>query len=302
MQYAKITTKQRRYTLISITITMMFCLTTFLGADDVGGAGQDSAAGAGQAAEPTAVRAGQDSAAGAGAAFAYLSNKQQRILARDGRLLAFGTRETPISLMPPLESTQAIRSRVVASPVISEILLFVPGNGTKDLTSSETRLALYNMLRSPSTMKGIEYYSASRKEMRTLFTDSYAIESPDTRRSIPDPAVQEVPTQDSLYFLQRDLTFGRNVYQANYYADDDSLRVDIINHATVGMGIIPVIMPEKMRMTIVIQPFEDALLVYGVVYTDPILTLGMQERIQRSLSNRLKAIAEWAVAETKPLL
>ncbi|MEW5815721.1 MAG: DUF6675 family protein, partial [Spirochaetota bacterium] len=38
-------------------------------------------------------------------------------------------------------------------------------------------LKLYNLLRSISTLQGIEYYSASRKRNRTLFEESYVVDS-----------------------------------------------------------------------------------------------------------------------------
>ena len=120
-------------------------------------------------------------------------------------------------------------------------VLSVYRNESVDFDSPESRLRIYNILLSMSTMKGTQYYSASRERMRTLFAESYVVDGPNRQNRLPDPVVQEIPPTSKLTVLQEDLTFGENLYPA------DPRRGGIAvlrsgwspHHAPAGIGTLP---------------------------------------------------------------
>ena len=89
--------------------------------------------------------------------------------------------------------------------------------------SAAERAGLYNQLLSLSTLAGIQYYSASRKAMRTFYESSVVIDGPDTKKPIPDPAYPAPPASLTLYARQKDLTFGDNIYRYDYRTTQDAI-------------------------------------------------------------------------------
>jgi hypothetical protein len=86
------------------------------------------------------------------------------------------------------------------------------GSGDSPWTDDE-RLRLYNGALALSSLSGIQYYSASRKTMRTFYEYSRVIDGPDTKQVLPDPVFSAIPREQYIYARQKDLTFGDNIYQ-----------------------------------------------------------------------------------------
>lgn len=153
---------------------------------------------------------------------------------------------------------------------------------------------LLTTLREFSTMEGIEYYSASRDRMRTLFYDSYVVVGPDDPGRIPDPIVREVTGREVLHVFQRDSSFGRNVYEITYVTNGDAVRLRMQNLTRMYyQGIIPAVGPDQLGLNLVIYPLGNHLLFYGNSAARPATLLGMEERVQRSFYNRLVALYQW---------
>jgi len=147
-------------------------------------------------------------------------------------------------------------------------------------------------------MTGIEYYSASRGYMRTLFYESYIIDSPDDRNRLPDPVWQVVPEHDQLYIYQRDSSFGKNILQLDYRADGDAILLTMRNLTRMlYRGIVPAVGPEQLILHIVVMPVGDYLLFYGSSGADPIGLLGMEERARTSFHNRILALRNWYLGQ-----
>ncbi|HUZ17906.1 MAG TPA: DUF6675 family protein, partial [Spirochaetia bacterium] len=65
-----------------------------------------------------------------------------------------------------------------------EALFVAKADGT---APDDQLLKWYNILRSVSTMKGIQYYSVTHHRTRVLFLDSYVIDNASDQRQLPDP-------------------------------------------------------------------------------------------------------------------
>ena len=159
---------------------------------------------------------------------------------------------------------------------------------------------LLTTLRAFSTMEGIEYYSASRDRMRTLFYDSYVIAGPDDTRPLPDPVVREISEREVLHVYQRDSSFGRNVYEITYVTHGEAVRLRMQNLSRMYyQGIIPAVGPDQLGLNLVVYPLGDHLLFYGNSAARPATLLGMEERVQRSFYNRLVALYRWFMSRSE---
>jgi hypothetical protein len=166
------------------------------------------------------------------------------------------------------------------------------GSGPRPWTEDE-RLRLYNEVLALSSLAGIQYYSASRKTMRTFYEYSRVIDGPDTKRTLPDPAFPAVPGELRIYARQKDLTFGDNIYQYDYLAGDDSLIFVQRNLTAMNAGIIPAVGKNRLRSVMAVIDTGDALLLYAASMARAVSLPGMGERIGNSFTNRAEAILKW---------
>ena len=165
------------------------------------------------------------------------------------------------------------------------------------LDSESARLVQYNILRSISSMEGIQYYSVTRDRMRTLFAESYAIDSPDTRRRIRDPLVDEIPVYGLQYMFQKDLTFGENVYRAEYIAQGTGVTLKSRNLTQMRYYFLPMVKPNDSLTVLMVLPRGRQILFYGVMAAHTPSLLGLERSREESFYNRLNALYEWFVRE-----
>ncbi len=207
--------------------------------------------------------------------------------------------EVETTLAPSEEAERLIGEalREIEPRVGIEIYVEIPVD--RQLFSTEGRLALYNILRSPGTMEGIEYYSASRGRMRTFYEESYAIASPDQEIRIPDPVVEEIPETDTIWAFQRDLSFGRNVQRLEYTTLDDGFLVMIENETTMVYRVVPLVFPGNLRtfLYVQLQPNRGTVEFYGNLAVRVPAMFGLQDRARDSFYNRVVALHGWFATE-----
>jgi len=159
--------------------------------------------------------------------------------------------------------------------------------------SDDEQVNLLNQLTALSTLAGIQYYSESRKTMRTFYESSWVIGSPKNKNPLPDPVFSELPHSLSLYARQKDLTFGDNIYSFDYYINRDSIFFVQENLTAMTAGIIPAVGKNKFRSLLAIIDTGDALLIYAAGMARTASVPGMGDRIGASFTNRAKAILKW---------
>jgi hypothetical protein len=202
--------------------------------------------------------------------------------------------DSPPKLVPAVPARGEIEERIreMEFSVGTEVLT-VYRKEAVDFDTAHARLQIYNILRSMSTMKGIQYYSASRGRMRTLFAESYVVEGPAAEKRLGDPVVQEIPPISRLYVLQEDLTFGENIYATEFRYSGDYFLLDSTNLTTMHYFFFPMVKPENSVTLILLIPAGEELLFYGAVGAHTRRLLGLPRSREDSFYNRLKAIYGW---------
>jgi hypothetical protein len=165
--------------------------------------------------------------------------------------------------------------------------------GAADGWTEEERTRLYNEILALSTLTGIQYYSTSRKTMRTFYEYSHVIDGADTKRPLPDPVFAEVPQELRLYARQKDLTFGDNIYQYDYLADADSLIFVQRNLSAMNVGIIPAVGKNRLHSVVAVIDAGDSLLVYAASMVKAASLPGLGGRIGNSFTSRAEAVLQW---------
>jgi hypothetical protein len=159
------------------------------------------------------------------------------------------------------------------------------------------RRTIYNALNAVSSLKGIEYFSASRGRMRTFFYDAAFVETAEGDRRLPDPTRESAPGDgfvERRYASLEDSTFGRYVVEATYRAEQDSYVLGFQNAGTIRKMLISFVKPGELVSTIAVVPTEDRIVLYGFSCVRAPNVLGLVEaKGEDSFTNRLVALMTW---------
>jgi hypothetical protein len=168
-----------------------------------------------------------------------------------------------------------------------------PPIASKGAWSADEKTALYNNLLALSTLAGLQYFSASRGAMRTFYETSSVIDGPSSRTPLPDPVFSQPLAELTIYARHRDLTFGDNVYQYDYYSVPDCLIFVQQNLTPLNAGIIPAVGRNNLRSIVAVLDAEDHILIYAASMAKAATLPGMRERVGNSFANRAEAILSW---------
>jgi hypothetical protein len=173
---------------------------------------------------------------------------------------------------------------------------FEQSAGPKTWTAVE-RAGLFNQTLALSTLAGLQYYSASRKEWRTFYETSTVVSGGDGKTPRPDPVYAVPPAELTIYARQKDLSFGDNVYRYDYYTRPDLLVFVQENLTAMNYGIIPAVGKNRLRSIVAVFDAGDYLLVYLASMARAASVPGMNEKVSNSFSNRADAILKWFTAQ-----
>jgi hypothetical protein len=157
-------------------------------------------------------------------------------------------------------------------------------------------LVLYNLLHQFRTMEGIQYYSATHGMMRVLFTASYRVKGPGDLAMLADPHYPSIEPSHEIHLLQDDTTFGKNLYTATFKGlEKGAVEFAMSNVEKVKYGILTVLGPDAMKLTLVIQPSADGrfLYFYGNVGLQAAKLPGLETTVRTSFYNRIIAYYNW---------
>ena len=154
------------------------------------------------------------------------------------------------------------------------------------------KTGVFNQMLALSTLTGIQYFSASRSEMRTFYEYSSVIDDPKTKKPVPDPVIAQ-PASMTLYARQVDLTFGDNIYRYDYSAFSDVVVFTQENLTSLSVGIIPVIGKGKLRSVLAVIDCGDSILLYAVSMVNAFSVSGLRDRISNSFNTRAEAVLKW---------
>lgn len=180
-----------------------------------------------------------------------------------------------------------------------EFLAFLPAHAASGPAGASVRhlAALSRILNSVHRMEGIEYWSASRQRMRTLYAEAWRTDSPEARARLPDPSAPPAAPGDSTSFYAwlRDLTFGGNVYRFDIAIGPGSVLMLNENVSSIRYLLVPIVAPGHMRSRIHVIPCEEGLLVHFFSTIDA--SDLMAKRVFESAGNKALAVLGWFVKE-----
>ncbi len=161
----------------------------------------------------------------------------------------------------------------------------------------EILLELYRTLQTVSSLEGIDYYSASRERMRTLFAETWVIAGPEDDKRLSDPLPDRIPPEDTLYIHQKDLTFGENISKVQYRHEDCALSMSISNETTMRYMLFPLVKEGRMSMQLLILPVQEGILFYGLSTVDVLNLKVFYKKMRSSFTNRLVALKDWFISQ-----
>ena len=217
-------------------------------------------------------------------------------LAEKGKILKTSVDSRP-SFLPHDASTAGIAEEIETRKpgILVETLFLLKRVAPRDAAAeAKELLRIHALMRSFSSLAGIQYYSITHGKMRTLYAESYAIDGPATRRRLPDPSAPPIEALDetqSFYVMQRDLSFGSNVYSYLFEGFPGAVRVRSTNVTTMSIAFIPVMQPGVLVSRLVIVQAREGILFY--VESDANTAGFLAERIGESFANRATALFGW---------
>lgn len=217
-------------------------------------------------------------------------------LATTGRVVRVAYKGEP-SLLPDHPTSAVLKAAIASSKssILVETLFSLARPRPQDSAAAAAELAgIYGYLRSVGSLQGIEYWSASRNELRTFYAESYRIESPESRKKISDPPAPlpgKIPAAESFFAFQRDLSFGSNVYRYDYSFSEDNFLVTQTNLTRMNYGLVPVMAAGALSTRLFLIRAEDAIVFYAESGAEaPGIFKG---KLEVSFSNRAEALFRW---------
>jgi hypothetical protein len=200
--------------------------------------------------------------------------------------------------MPENENLRAIVESIMGElepSVMAETIerYTKPEGAARPRWTEAERTSLYNYSLELSSLAGLQYYSASRGEMRTFYATSTVIDDPKEKNPKNDPAFSKPPTELTIYARQRDLTFGDNIYKYQYYLFPEAIIFVQENLTIMNKGIIPAVGKNKLRSVVAVLDDGSDLIIYAVSMAKAVSLPGLKERVGNSFSNRAEAILTW---------
>lgn len=174
---------------------------------------------------------------------------------------------------------------------VAESLFLIEKPEGSDNGKLDTDL-ISRIMRSISSMEGIEYYSNSEKRMKTLYFQSYTIDNPDGRNRIPDQV--EGPADNlSVYAFQEDGSFGKNYYRIDYRQRENEVSMVIRLVEPLKFGFITAVKANNLVFNIDILDKGQHLVMYvGAKVNFPALSI-FEERLSNSFGARITALHDW---------
>jgi len=235
-----------------------------------------------------------------------LTAAEAQTLATTGNVTSDYSGSIQARLAPSFAGKSAmIESLASTNATVGIELLFQAPIPPKFRARTDFWLQIYNIMRSISTLKGIEYYSDDRNAMRTFYYDAYVIPNPTfVNDRLPDPLVTSIPAESSIYSYHKDSTFGDYAMKITYTSDPGSgnptfVRMAMTNETQMTYSIFPIVQPRHMQMDLVAIPRGNTMFFYGNFVVNTLTLFGLRDRVDSSFINRVKALYTWFSSEVK---
>lgn len=213
--------------------------------------------------------------------------------------MRYGKKEMLPALAPQTENASRILARWKQKKTVFMIenLYLYKKQADRAVSGVNDVQRVNEIFHAVSTLEGLEYYSTSRKKMRTLYEKSYAV-TPITaaKKTVYEKTADDFAATEQLV-LQKDLTFGEFIYKYSYDADNDSAGFVCENTEKLKYGVFSLVAPYEMNAALVVIDFGDYFLAYANTRANFAKMPGISEKLQNSFSTRADALYRWFVAQ-----
>ncbi|MBQ0003095.1 MAG: hypothetical protein KBT21_06125 [Treponema sp.] len=152
--------------------------------------------------------------------------------------------------------------------------------------------AVSKIMRSVSKMKGMEYYSNTRKRFDTLYLESYRIENPDSTTPVDD-LLEGSSDGKVIYAFQEEHSFGKGIYKISYNENSRMVVMKMENLTTLSYGFIKAVKPEKCKVCVNVIDDGDGYFVWIGMNADFMQMSILEKKMNKSFMARLDAIFKW---------
>lgn len=174
---------------------------------------------------------------------------------------------------------------------VAESLFLIEKPAGSDLEGFDTEL-ISQIMRSVSSMEGIEYYSNSEKKMKTLYSQSYTVDNLKEKNRIADK-VEGSADNLSIYAFQEDGSFGDNYYQIDYHQRENEVSMVIRLVEPLKYGLITAVKANNLVFNIDVLDKGDYLVMYiGAKVRFPAISL-LENKLNKSFGSRITALHDW---------
>jgi len=234
----------------------------------------------------------------------FLKNLPAESLARlykAGELTTFGQSLKDMIFLKSLPSRQALETEMANFPgtITVEALFWMPLNQIKTSDTLDLGSRVYRGINSFSKMKGLQYYSVSRKRTETLILESYLVQDEKTKKLQNDGTDLDTGMERKALLLQKDNTFGENIYSISISGKPELYTLSMNNKTPMYWGILPLVDPDNFRMRLQVVVLDDGVLFYGLSSVKTLSVFGLERSKEDSFYNRLKALADWLRSQLK---
>jgi hypothetical protein len=228
----------------------------------------------------------------------YITETQYAALLQNGEINRTVLNDPTLALVPKIVDKDAIVASVrqMNPAIVAEVLLLHPMKSREPNVRASAEKIHATVLK-VNTLKGIEYWSASRKQMRVFINDAFVTDTADSRKKLPDPAFVPSDLDLSLFAFLQDSSFGDYSCSIRYRFHDDSISMDMENTTTIWVFFIPAVDPGHLRSYLYILPGTDSILFYGFGCVNIVNLFGLVESKRDSLYNRVKAMYAWFLSQ-----
>lgn len=174
----------------------------------------------------------------------------------------------------------------------SESLYLMKKTDKTEQKESVDRISL--IIRSVSQMKGIQYYSNSRRKMFELYSDAYTVNDLTNRVRIADNTDYKADGLH-LYMYQHDASFGGCIYDMYYSQRQDEVSFTSINTDPLYYMIFKCVKEDNIMMSLNFIDLDDSVLIYALVQAKYIDFPGFEAHVKKSFDARTEAIFKWFV-------
>jgi hypothetical protein len=250
-----------------------------------------------RAQEPPGIAAGPLPAAVVDAIPVTLDAAARQQLMAAGSDSSFFREQPNVDLCPsPAAAADIIRTLNALKPSIGVQTLVVAAMPAQLAANPACGLLLYNLLHQFQSMEGIQYFSASHGRMEVFYTASYLVKGPGDRARRQDPHYPAIEPSHDLYLVQKDSSFGTNLYSLTVKGlDEDAIELTMTNVEGIRYGILPVLGPGSLKLTLVVRPSADGrfLYFYGNAGIKALRLPGLESKVRKSFYNRTLAWYNW---------